>query len=115
MTLDQLLSGVNTKHAFLLGGIAIAHSERKRARDNLKEAEKSKEAAIRENRTMGIYEDCGDFYQSLVDRAEGAERRALAEKVSKEKHFKKLCHEYEEAGGDPHTIALLQAILNEQT
>jgi hypothetical protein len=112
-SLGDLLVDVGDSYlVFALGGLAIAYGERARARQKLKEASPKLKAARREYNVMGFYEDCGDFYKSLYERAETNVEQCLSEKISKEKHFKKLCHEYEEAGGSRNTIAELILILN---
>jgi len=112
-TIGELLVEVKDPYrVFDLGGLTIAYGERARARQKLKEARVELQNARKELGIMGGYSDCGDFYQTLFDRAEATLNKCLAEKVSKEKHFKKLCHEYDEAGGNRSTIAELILILN---
>jgi hypothetical protein len=111
MTLDELIEGMTPKFAFLLGGLTIAHGERKRARQIEKErkAERDKAKEAR-SRLFGFYGSDGEI--SHLDDCEQRLRAAVSERVSKEKHFKKLSHEFQEAGGDPTLIEKLQEILN---
>lgn len=112
-SLNELIASLSPDKAFLLGGLAIAHGERTRARQIEKEAkverDKAKEAR---QRLLGFYGSDGEI--SYLDDCEQRLRARVAERISKEKHFKKLSHEYEEAGGDPYTITLLQGFLNEK-
>jgi uncharacterized protein HemY len=112
-TLNELLSEIHHPElVFALGGVAIAHGDRARARQKLKESEVMLKEAAKDRATFGMYDDCGDHYHSKYDRGEALMQQALDEKRAKEKHFKKLCYQYVELGGNRETIDEMIEILN---
>lgn len=116
-TLAELVLSVREPMlVYVLGGVAIAYSDRSRARQKLKEAD----AAVREAETnlqqSGRFYICGDHYDYRKDEAIALRLQRVDEKRAKEKHFKKLCHEYVEAGGTRETIdELIEILVRDET
>ena len=59
------------------------------------------ERAERENRSYGMYEDCGDFYREKLVEARTKLNTLVSVKISTEKYMKKLRHEEAEAAVTP--------------
>jgi len=110
-SLNQLLDEIKAPMlVFALGGIAVAHGDRARARGLLKDAVVELARAKEERqKLLGYYGS--DSEVSYVTTCDNAMTARLLEKRSKEKHFKKLCHEYTEIGGKRETIDELIEII----
>ncbi len=65
--------------------------------EQCKAAKARVELAKRENFSMGMYEDCGDYYREKLVEAEAKLATLVQVKISTEKYMKKLRHEEEEA------------------
>jgi hypothetical protein len=114
-SLNQLLDEITIPRlVFALGGIAIAHGARARARKLLHDAttELDKATAMRK-KLLGYYGSDGEA--AYIRECEAAMNARLLEKRSKEKHFKKLCYEYEELGGKRETIDELIEIVTKDS
>lgn len=112
-TLDELVNDVkDVRLAFALGGVAIAYSDRTRARQKLKEADIAVREAKKNAERGGCFFINGDHHIYKVDEAVAMLAQRLDEKRAKEKHFKKLCYEFVELGGEREVIDELIHILN---
>jgi hypothetical protein len=74
-----------------------AHDNRTHYRRQFKAAHGLLEVAKRDHQAFGMYEDCGDSYQSRLDEATGSREAHDALRVSTEKFYKKLKAEFIEA------------------
>lgn len=72
-----------------LVSVAKAHGVRAAARLKAKQAKAAIAPAEEELRHFGMYEDCGDFYQTMVDEAKGVFSAAVASEIGAEKAYKK--------------------------
>lgn len=86
--------------AIMMGQILQAHNARRKARDRAKATHKNLEAADRDMGTFGRYEDCGDSYHSMYYEARGAHGEAVQNKITAEKTYKALKHQFIEAYPD---------------
>jgi hypothetical protein len=114
-SLNDLLEEVTIPRlVYALGGIAIAHGTRARARKLLHYATTELDRAKAERqKLLGYYGS--DSEVAYVKECEAAMNARLLEKRSKEKLFKKLCYEYEEMGGKRETINELIEIVTSES
>ncbi len=63
----------------------------------IKEQKAVVERAERDNRSLGMYEDCGDYYRENLAVARAKMDTLVSVKISTEKYMKKLRHEEAEA------------------
>lgn len=80
----------NTQMFIDFGRIVEAYHVRKKMRENVKSYKESLERERKDLRTFGMYEDCGDSYQSSFDQAQGEFSASKAYKINAEKRFKFL-------------------------
>jgi len=73
-----------------LGRVLEAHANRHWARGRIAPAEAEKAVAEKEERSMGRYEDCGDFYREQTAKAVTVISERETAKRQAEKHFKAL-------------------------
>jgi hypothetical protein len=115
-SLEQFVNAINDPHlAFALGGIAIAYSDRSRARQKLKEAQSAVDEAKANKEQGARFYINGDHYAYRLDEANALLLQRVDEKRAKEKHFKKLCYEFVELGGKRETLDELLEILVKET
>lgn len=73
-----------------LGGVLEAHKNRAYRREQAKKSRDEAQQAKKQASRWGMFEDCGDSYQSASDEAEGCHQATWNAKVDAEKNFKKL-------------------------
>lgn len=72
-----------------LGGVLEAHRHRAFLREKAKKSSDRVEGSRNDLSRWGMFEDCGDSYQSAHDEANGYHNAVVNLKVSAEKNFKK--------------------------
>jgi hypothetical protein len=100
MELHPIIKTLPPEVAFALGRVVTAHENRAHSRQKVKEADARLEAAKREHGSLGMYEDCGSFYQTQLDEATGSREACIARRVSMEKFYKKVKSEFLDAFPD---------------
>jgi len=95
--------------AFALGGLQVAHANRAHYREMAKSATAKLEAAKRDFNAFGMFDDCGPSYEASYSQAKGSYEMAVALKISSEKHYKKLKHEFLDAF--PSSVDALEALI----
>jgi polyhydroxyalkanoate synthesis regulator phasin len=63
----------------------------------IKQEKKWLENDIKEERIMGMYEDCGEFYRNIVRERKTTIETLIGQKIRMEKFAKRLKHEAEES------------------
>lgn len=66
----------------------------------IKELQKQLEVEKKERKELGIYEDCGSFYQEAVIKTESAISELVKQKISFERWRKKLKYSLNEQNND---------------
>jgi hypothetical protein len=100
MELHPIIKTLPPEVAFALGRVVTAYENRAHSRQKVKEADARLEAAKREHGSLGMYEDCGSFYQTQLDEATGSREACIARRVSMEKFYKKVKSEFLDAFPD---------------
>lgn len=94
MDIPLIMKNVAPEAAFALGRVVTAHENRAHYRQRVKDAAQRLESARRSANAFGMYEDCGDSYMSSYDEAKGIFESATDLKLSTERYYKKLKHEF---------------------
>jgi hypothetical protein len=102
MEFHPIIKTLPPEVAFALGRVVTAHENRAHSRQKVKEADARLESAKREHMSLGIYEDCGSFYQTQLDEATGSREAYIARRISMEKFYKKVKSEFLDAFPDSH-------------
>lgn len=108
MTILETIAPLPAEIAFWLGRIYTAHDHRAHYRAKAKKLTAELKSAKRDLNTFGMYDDCGPSYEASYSEAKGAHSSALALKISSERYYKKLKHEFLEA--HPEHCATLEAL-----
>lgn len=109
MDIPLILKNVSPEAAFALGRVVTAHENRAHYRQRVKDAEQRLESARRSANAYGMYEDCGDSYMSDYAEAKGKCESAMDLKLSTERYYKKLKHEF--ATQFPDDLDVLEQVL----
>lgn len=107
----DIFAQCTAEQVFLLGQVTCAHSNRKFTRGKAKDAAREYKEAAAMQRSFGMYSDCGSAYDEQKSCAHAVMHARTSAKVSAEKHYKKLCHEFVESGGAPEVLMALVKML----
>mgnify|MGYP007127345302 CR=1 FL=1 len=97
MEIPSFIKSLAPEVAFALGSLQVAHENRAHYRERAKSATAELEAAKRDFNAFGMFDDCGPSYEASYSQAKGSYEMAVALKISSEKHYKKLKHEFLDA------------------
>jgi hypothetical protein len=95
-----------------MGRVLEAHNNRFYLREKNRKQAPKVASAQREYHAMGMFEDCGSFYETCYTEAKAEASAALEAKIKGEKHFKKLKLTFAETY--PGFVAELEKRLEDQ-
>ena len=105
MSIPEIVKTLPAEAAFLLGRVVTAHDNRRHYREKAKLAQGEFEGAKRDLNAYGMFDDCGPSYEASYSEAKGNLSAARQHKISVERYYKKLKHEFLEAFPE-HATAL---------
>lgn len=111
VNLTSIFAQCTAEQVFLLGQVMCAHRNRKFTRQKAKGAAREYKEACVMHRSFGMYSDCGCAYEEQKSCAHAVMAARTSAKVSAEKHYKKLSHEFIESGGSAELLASLVRML----
>lgn len=78
----------------LIGGLCLAKEQVQWAKAKIKPAKKMVGSAIKDDKTFGMFEDCGSYYQEELALKKAKLAQTVEMKKSLEKFYKLKMHEY---------------------